>query len=400
MKMKIKLNLPKMGLFLAFAIIGYQNITALLWQVPSGAESLVSLSMLIVSVISVYLLACVPIPRNSIALTLLIFYYYIIFTCLCNGYLPIFMQEPTLVFTLAFWIFDFWLFYSAAKRRVITSEVITKLSFLLTVICFALLCRYYMINMAQKNPLSGLNVVYYLIFMLPIVMMSTNKKIVNLGIVMNLIAVLLSGKRGALIAFAIPLLIWIQMNFREQHGRKKLYRLLLFVIIGVVSISVLSSFVDRLDLDIMDRMTSLFNGEDADGNGRTEIWAEYFAHMEQDGFLRNVIGRGYIATKRNPTLKALGMGWAHNDFLQILFDYGMFGFAIFCCVVMKLFTTYQAMRRNGYPLCGQFLCSVMIFIFCCSFSMVTIYPQWFLPMAAFWGFAIGDFECEQRKRFR
>ena len=86
------------------------------------------------------------------------------------------------------------------------------------------------------------------------------------------------------------------------------------------------------------------------------------------------------------------MAWAHNDFLQVLFDYGIIGLTIFCSIIVKLFMIARKMKRVQYCYYAPFLASLVIFVICCFVSMVTLQPQWFLAMAAFWGSVIGDFE--------
>ena len=145
----------------------------------------------------------------------------------------------------------------------------------------------------------------------------------------------------------------------------------------------------------MDRIESFIAGDDSDASGRTTIWKSYWNYIQQDSFLHNLIGRGYNATKRNPELLSLGMNWAHNDFLQVLFDYGIIGFLLFSNIILKLFSVARTMRKMQYCYQRHFLISLIVFVFCGFFSMVVLFPQWFLAMAAFWGFVIGDFEQER-----
>ena len=395
--MKIELNIPKLGMWLGLFLIAYLNISAMLWEGLSNSLA-VSLIMILVSIIGLSVLFIRTIPTQSIKMALFLYYLYIISVSICNNYLRVYMQEPTMVFSCAFWIFSFLLFWECGMQNSINGELFSKIFFLLTIVCFVLFCRFYSTNLQQEFQLTALNVVYYFLFMLPAVLMSKSKKITGIGIALNIFAVLLSSKRGALIILMVSLFAWMLSDLSGSFTTKKLRKILLYLVVILVSLVAIRSIVDKLDLDIFDRMETFFSGEDEDGSGRTVIWSEYWNHMRQDGLLHNLFGRGYNATKLNPALRDLDISWAHNDFLQIVFDYGIVGFVMFCVIIGKLFKTAFEMKQFQYRYYRQFLVSLYIFLLCCFYSMVTIYPQWFLAMTAFWGIVIGDFERERSYR--
>lgn len=395
--MKLKLNIPKIGLYLALFIIGYLNITAMLWD--GGSTSLlISLAMLIVAAIALVLFAGKPIPTQNITLAIFCYYIYIVIICLFNGYLSVFVGEPTMIVTCAYWVFCFWLFYYCGNRESMNHKTFLTFFSVLMVICFILFCRYYAMNLETGGLLSGLNIVYYLLFMFPIVLMSTNKKVLNIGIAINILATLLSSKRGAFIILFFALLLWMLTDLSGKLTTKKLFKIILYVCVTIVIVSLARLIVDKLELNIFDRMETFISGEDSGGSGRSDIWSDYWEVMREDSILHNLFGRGYNATKLNPEIKGLGLSWAHNDFLQIVFDYGIVGFIIFMVVVAKLFITAGNMKKFGYRYYRQFLISLFIFVLCCVYSMVTIYPQWFLTMVAFWGIVIGDFDRERKAK--
>jgi len=360
----------------------------------AATSTFVALSMLIVALIALFLLICRPLQVKSAAAALLVYYLYIVVVSVCNDYFSEFLRQPTLVVACAFWIFIFLMFTECGRQQSIKVQTFSKIFFALTLVCFALFCRYYATNQDVESQLSGLNVVYYILFMLPIVLMGENKIIVGIGIIINILAVLLSGKRGALIAVLVAVLIWAWTENTGKITVKKLLKTLLYIGLAVAATFAVFSLVDRLGLNILDRMGSFLSGED-DGSGRVDIWMVFWKHMKKDSFLYNFFGRGYNATKLNPTLKDLGMSWAHNDFLQILFDYGVVGFLLFATFVVRLFKAAGEMRKHKYRYYRQFFISLIVFLLCCSYSMVTLNPQWFLAMAAFWGIVIGDFEQER-----
>ena len=310
---------------------------------------------------------------------LLVYYLDSIIVCLLNGYTSMYLQEPTMVFTHMYWVFVFILFKEAVKSKNLSAKTFTRIFSILIIVCFVLFCRYYMTNQSEKYSLTGLNVVYYLLFMFPILLMSNDKKIVTVGVVLNLIAVLLSGKRGALIAIVAALVIWRQSDLNYKSSKEKMLKMLFAIAVGVVAVYGVLEIVERLDLDILDRMQSLLAGEDSGGSGRTDIWETYWEHMKTDSPWKNLIGRGYSAAKRNPSYRGLGLGWAHNDFLQILFDYGIIGLGIFVSIIVKLFAIARRMKAVQYRYYAPFLSSLVIFVLCCCFSMVTMLPQWILP---------------------
>lgn len=390
--MKMKICVSKLYIYLALLLIGYQNITSMYWQFSSSnADSFLSIMMIIVVIASLHITFRKPISTTNIVFIMILYYLYILCVCIFNGYYDLFIQEPTMLFTMSYWMFLFCLFYGISNGYTISIQKLSSIIFALTIVCFVLFLRYYSTNL-KTGGLSGLNVVYYITFMLPFILVNKRKKIGSIGMAINLFVALLSGKRGALIAVAISWIIWMNSNLKNQPSKKKILKTFQYLIICIVAVFIIEMIINKLGLDIMDRMMEIISGEDDTGSGRTKIWSSYIDYMMSDNIINTFFGRGYISAKRNPELSSLNLGWAHNDFIQVMFDYGIIGLFVFCIIIIKFFKYSLRMKKRGYEFHKQYLISLVIFIICSCFSMVTIYPQWFLSMAAFWGIIIGDYE--------
>lgn len=184
---------------------------------------------------------------------------------------------------------------------------------------------------------ASINSIYYILCCFPFVFRIRSPFLRIFLLVIIMITVLLSGKTTCIILCSISCVFFyskkIFMSFRRS-------------IAIIISISVLS-FVINANIVITDLdVTELFDSISSDltnGSGRYNIYQEVYSNFCASDINHLVFGHGY-----NGVSKSIGIG-AHNDFLQVLFDYGLVGFLIYIyfwiTLIYNLLLMYQVSDR-------------------------------------------------------
>lgn len=176
--------------------------------------------------------------------------------------------------------------------------------------------------------------------------------------------ILLTGSRGGLIANAVALLILLAIAFRETH-RKMRWILLLAMVVALL-IANLDTVLAMLPPSVAQRFldASVSGGTAA---FRTRAWHDVLDSFASSDLLLQIVGHGYGATT-DVTFNGLV---AHNSLIEVLYTFGILGFA--CYVAVVLSGILGAMR------CGKVACTVAIFAFLVlliSLSAYSFKPFW------------------------
>lgn len=146
----------------------------------------------------------------------------------------------------------------------------------------------------------------------------------------------IAGKRGALIIYSV-LLLYSLVNFQSilrssKLNLKTIMALALACFSAVYFFDVAyESLQHRLDTFVDPRQGSL-------GSGRDLLWLNLYKHWGEGDLAHMVFGSGYYST-----LSVVGL-LAHNDFIQYLVDYGIFGLSVYLCFLIALARNIRAVK--------------------------------------------------------
>jgi hypothetical protein len=221
----------------------------------------------------------------------------------------------------------FYPFYFFSNQNIIKTKNLT--SFLLLMIPLFIL-QYYLnsekiLNERVSNKLDVVNNISYLfVGLIPYVFLLKQKKIVAPIIMLILIFFIIeSSKRGALFSGVIGLLFFIYFQIRtiEKKNRFKGYLYLTTAIIGI-SYFTFNLFKNNEYLTL--RLENILEGE---SSGRNTIYFNLLYYwVQSDNFINLIFGYGFAASIQ---LSKTG-NFAHNDWLELLTNFGIFGVTIYC----------------------------------------------------------------------
>lgn len=198
------------------------------------------------------------------------------------------------------------------------------------------------------------------------------KKIQIIPTAVILATVLLTGSRGALIAFAAVLFAHVCILFSNSKHR---FRNILLVALLIVLIFIIFDYIlDQMPEQVAQRYSWDYIAEKG-STGRTKIWNFLLHHYSNSSIPRMLFGHGYGST---PLINTLNNRVAHNLYLDNLITLGIMGLLLQLLlqgtVLLILFRSKERILFCAY-----------IGMICMSLSMsLTSYkPIWNIILLAF-----------------
>lgn len=242
------------------------------------------------------------------------------------------------------------------------------------------------VQVRQQIVMGGMNEVYWVLLGFPFIIAMPTKKLRYGGIILMVAVVLLSLKSTAFLALLVAIFVaWM------VEGGLKPKSLFIAIAIMVAIVIFWPMISDYLANNYNVIWTDKYNSSiESGGSGRTEIWTQAFTLLGGSSLLTLLFGHGHNAVFQN-----IGFS-AHNDFLEVLFDYGIIAFILYISLYVQLIKLLKKMLKTNYWLKTPFTVSVVLFFIVSFFSHLMIYPGLLLHLAAFWGLCIGDFAKQQK----
>ncbi len=212
-----------------------------------------------------------------------------------------------------------------------------------------------------------LYVVNYPLLFLPLLLSHPNTKY-RIGSMFLMVAIVfVSGKRSALIALPLALFIFIFDTYFTKNRNK--LRSVVILSLFFIALFYFSYWMDDLGGGlILERLRNItYDG----GSDRDLVWIETLRLIVNQSPTQTIFGSGINGVERN---SFYGLS-AHNDFLEIRYDYGIVGTILFLIPVIVLFyKSFKYMqKKNKYS--AQLLCFLSLFI---SLSMVSHVVYYYL----------------------
>lgn len=216
---------------------------------------------------------------------------------------------------------------------------------------------------------------YYVLFLLPTLLLTPHKWLRYLGIVITGLVLFSSFKRGGVIAFVLAIVAYLFV--KEVLVERKFTRLLVFLI-AMIALFIILIFVDNAMGNVISER--IINIREDGGSNRDQVWTTTWNMIKTSNAQQLLFGHGHSAVlKYSP----LGLS-AHNDFLEMLFNYGIIGFVPYLVLhfqlIKQIFSGIKFQNENA-----PILTFTYTIFFCLSMiSHVIVYP-WMCLIVIPWG---------------
>lgn len=229
-----------------------------------------------------------------------------------------------------------------------------------------------------------INAVYYPVLGLPFVLARSGSWQRVVGVLAILIATGASNKRTALLATLVAVLLYVIFTRAErapQTSRPARPALIAgsFVIGSATSYWIALKY---LNTDILARFANL---DEDGGSGRGEIYSWVWDRIDAASLQQILAGRGANAVARDNAGTS-----AHNDFLEIAYDYGMIGLLLYLSLYVCIFSTLFHLARTRSKFTGPWAASIGIFITLSMLSHLVFIPTYVALLGVFWGYVLRD----------
>lgn len=181
------------------------------------------------------------------------------------------------------------------------------------------------------------NTSYIFLSLLPLLAFWDHKRIIQyLGFALSIAFVILGMKRGAML-IGVLAVVWFLYHSMRSASRKQRFWVILFSVVVII-------LGYRLVTDMLET-SSYFNfrlQETLEGNssGRNEIYDTLWHHfIQESSLLRFLFGNGANATL------ILASNYAHNDWLEIATNQGVFGLIVYFTYWVLL---YKMWRKSKF----------------------------------------------------
>jgi len=280
--------------------------------------------------------------------------------------------------SLSFWVAIFYIiknFKGNEERELLIS--IMQIEFAVLFIVY----NYCQINnrVASLNG-PAINSVYYLLCCFPFLICSSNKIIKWGGSTVCIMSVIISGKRAAIIAIILVLIIWGIMDIQDNDKRIKstLKKILFITLFMAILFFIYRKIQVVYGIDVFQMLESL---KTDGGSGRTYIYKGVWEAIKKRELISQLFGDGYTSV----ALKGIAYGsMAHNEFLEFFYDYGLIGFVCYINIWVQLMKRgYKGyLAKKDYTL--SYIVSLILVTVLSLFSILIPYPRYFTFIVIFW----------------
>lgn len=291
------------------------------------------------------------------------------------------MTHLTIIMPYLFFVAAYQIIHGLNKR---------SLLFVCSVLMFAYLSFYFLNNNSLnmvKEFTRQTSASYIVLFMLPFALCLKKKLLHYVCFISTFIIMLISLKRGGLIALGLGFVLYsISSRKKEIDLKSVMFYSISIVLIAFVGVSLFNYVNSALSNSITARFV-----EDQTGSGRSNIYANAIDMIQQSNMFEFIFGHGWCSFEKHYIYHMP----AHNDFLEILFDQGCLCgifYVIFCCTII-LFAIKMSKLKSFYA--PAMWTSLGIFFVNSTISHVLIYEHFFMIFGLFWGSIVAVFEKEQ-----
>lgn len=235
------------------------------------------------------------------------------------------------------------------------------------------------------------NTIYFVFLTLPWLLFESKKALSMVLLFVFTFLAMLSLKRSMLLS---TVLIWgFYFLFSMEKRRNRIFTIL-FSLVLVVGIYML---YDRVDESLGGMLTERINREETDlGNDRKAIWEYTILKIQDSPVDKLIVGHGHFGVRQE-----IGIS-AHNDFLEVIYDYGLVIFVLYLGLWWHVIRQTYRFYREKSPIFITYAASLSIFLIMSLVSHLVLYATYFNYLVMFWGLteAIVEYDNEQKNQLK
>lgn len=268
---------------------------------------------------------------------------------------------------------SFYPFYFFSTNKIVKGKDFLFFLFIMlpiTIGAYSTLKGNLLLEQGRENVVN--NIAYSFVGLTPFLFLFKNRKWVSYLILLLICYfVIMGSKRGAMLTFGTASFVFLYTQLRTLDSKNRIKGYLL-TFVGIVLVFYFAYDTYMSNEYLISRMVSI---EDGNLSGRDILYSNIFkAWYNSDSIWHTLFGYGFASS-----LKLSGMNlFAHNDWLELLSNFGLFGVAIYvvllCSCLRYVFYTEWSIDKR--------LMSTSIFLI---WSMCTVFSMYYTSINSYLG---------------
>ncbi len=207
---------------------------------------------------------------------------------------------------------------------------------------------------------------YFTLYMLPLILLSNGRKTSIFFVLFTFLCLMTSVKRGGLVALAGGLVVFGIVYFLT--ARKKSIGMIVTSIVLVCLLVAGFIYIGSMDENgVIERFENM---ESDDGSGRMVVWYKTCKLIGESEAVPLLVGHGYNKVSLD---SQAGLS-AHNDFLEVTYDYGLIGLCLYLAAYLSLFALVMRLIRGRSIYAPTMAMFFTIYFVLSMVSHIIIYP--------------------------
>lgn len=254
-------------------------------------------------------------------------------------------------------------------------------------VIFILLCitvqyiNLYNIANQLSDEASHIGVSYFPLFILPILLLPSSRIVKIASIAITAIIIISSIKRGGLIAMGASLIVYVFVKqlVSDLSKTKKFIIVCTAIVLTAGVLYYLGEFME--ENNIIERIANI---KDDGGSDRDILWKDTFHNIQNRDFGFRMVGNGFRSAQIESCLQLP----AHNDALEICYDFGIIGLLLYSIAFISLcvFALKLIKRKSKY---SPHLAMILTYYFILSMISIVILYFWLALLLFSIGFIAG-----------
>jgi hypothetical protein len=178
--------------------------------------------------------------------------------------------------------------------------------------------------------------------------------------------ILLSIKRGAIVTGLFATVVFMFSSLKNSKRGVKFVAFLSVIVIGL-GIYFLASDLMQNNAYFQSRLDRSYGMDDS--SVRSIIYSGLLEHFWDSKILNQLFGNGAFATTK------FAINFAHNDWLEILIDHGVFGILLYITYWICFYKTWRLSRNKNDASISVSILLVMLIYFVKSFFSMSYYSM-------------------------
>lgn len=221
------------------------------------------------------------------------------------------------------------------------------------------------------------NIIYFPLLTLPWLLLIKSRLIRNTLFLFLFAIVIFSLKRSAILVMLLMLIPFLKIN-ANIFQKYKIFNIVVFLLLLSLFGYAFYKVNEIVGDGAVDRLALMFEDK---GSSRLGIYEDVIKLQLSTDFSGWVVGHGHFGVKEHSPWDMS----AHNDFLEVLYDYGLFIFILYLTIWLKVLMKMRKlfMFKSSYFI--PYLVSISIFLIFSMVSHLILYPSYFIYLVTFWG---------------